>query len=128
MADRKRIVISAGDVRVEAELNDSPCAAAIYDALPIDATANTWGEEIYFKVDLSFDLADDASEDVDVGQLGYWPPGKAFCVFFGRTPVSDSSGRPRAASRINLVGNVLGNATVLKSVVDGDTVLVEPGR
>ncbi len=118
----QRITIRAGDVSAEAELNDSPCAALICDALPIEATVNTWGQEIYFDTGVACELEPDAREDVAVGELGYWPTGRAFCVFFGATPASGPDGAPRAASAVNIIGRIAGDAGVFASVSDGETV------
>jgi len=116
-----RIRITAGGVTAEAELNDSPTAQAIWEALPITARGNLWGEEIYFRIPVDEKLADDARADVSVGELGYWPPGSAFCIFFGRTPASVGD-EPRAASPVNPVGHVLGDATIFRQVGDGEVV------
>ena len=62
---------------------------------------------------------------MDVGQLAYWPPGRAFCIFFGRTPASDQSGQPVAASAVNPIGHITCDPTVLKTVVDGEKVVIE---
>ena len=115
------IRITAGGVTAEAELNDSPTAQAIWEALPITARGNRWGEEIYFRIPVHEDQADDARADVAVGELGYWPTGSAFCIFFGRTPASVGD-EPRAASPVNPTGHVLGDATVFKQVRDGEVV------
>jgi hypothetical protein len=116
-----RIRIAAGGITITAELNDSPTAQAIWDALPITAKGNRWGEEIYFAIPVSEKLAPDARADVAVGELGYWPPGEAFCIFFGRTPASTGPA-PRAASPVNPVGHVVGDATILQKVRDGETI------
>lgn len=118
------ILIVAGDVELRAELNDSDAAQAIYDSLPIVASGNRWGEEIYFEIPVDQPLTENATAEVAVGDLGYWPPGKAFCIFFGRTPVSTSN-QPRAASSVNPVGRVLGDATALSAVPDGATVRID---
>jgi hypothetical protein len=118
------IRISAGDIALRAELNDTPSARAIHDALPIEAHGNRWGEEIYFEIPVDELLAPDASEEVDVGELGYWPPGKAFCIFFGRTPAS-AGDEPRAASPVNRIGKVLDDATQLKDVPHGAEIRLE---
>jgi len=81
----RRIQITAGATMATAILNDSPTADALWDALPIRARANTWGDEIYFPIPVQMDENDDAREVVEVGDLGYWPPGHAFCIFFGRS-------------------------------------------
>ena len=117
------ITISAGNVSVPAELNDSPTARQIWQALPIEGSANRWGDEIYFEIPVVADQEPDARADVSVGDLGYWPPGKAFCIFFGRTPVSTGE-RPRAASPVNMVGRVQGDATQFRSVRPGVRVRI----
>jgi hypothetical protein len=118
------IQIRAGDVSVAAELNDSPTAAAILAALPIEASGNRWGEEIYFSIPVKEKSAPDARADMEVGELAYWPPGTAFCIFFGPTPASDGD-QPRAASPVNPVGRVIGDVEPLKGVRDGATVIIE---
>jgi len=116
-----RITIIAGPVTMEAELNDSPTAQMIWEALPITGRANTWGDEIYFEIPVQAEQAPDARADVEVGELGYWPVGRAFCIFFGPTPVSPGD-QPRAASPVNVVGRVLGDATAFRQVDAGATV------
>ncbi len=115
------ITITAGNVRAQAELNDSPTAQAIWEALPIEGRANTWGDEIYFEIPVEHSSAEDARADVKVGELGYWPPGSAFCIFFGATPASRGAG-PRAASPVNPLGHVLGDAKIFGAVQDGEKV------
>ncbi|MEW6567028.1 MAG: cyclophilin-like fold protein [Chloroflexota bacterium] len=119
----KRIEITAGNVRVKAELNDSATAEAIWRALPIAGEANTWGDEIYFETPVDQELEPGAKADVEIGSIAYWPPGSALCLFFGRTPASRGD-RPRAASPVNVVGSILGDATVLRRVADGMKVRV----
>jgi hypothetical protein len=115
------ISITAGSLTAEAELNESPTATMIWDALPITGRASTWGDEIYFEIPVRTQQASDARADVEVGELGYWPVGRAFCIFFGPTPVS-AGDQPRAASPVNVVGRVLGDATVFRKVRSGATV------
>ncbi|HIC90257.1 MAG TPA: hypothetical protein EYP04_12765 [Anaerolineae bacterium] len=117
------IRITVGQVTVEAELNDSATAKAIWNALPIEARANTWGDEIYFSIPLHLD-EEDAQEVVEMGDLGYWPPGHAFCIFFGRTPASQGD-EIRPASPVNVFGRVTGDATVFKACRSGKRVVVE---
>ena len=119
-----KIMIQAGEVSLEAELNDRPTARAIWEALPIEGRANTWGDEIYFEIPVAAEAEADARADMQVGELGYWPVGKAFCIFFGPTPMS-AGDQPRAASPVNLLGMVLGDATQFRSVRDGERVRLE---
>jgi uncharacterized protein len=122
MAERA-IRITAGTTAAQARLNDSATATAIWNALPIEAKAQTWGDEIYFAIDVRA-AEDSAREVVALGDLGYWPPGQAFCIFFGPTPASRGD-EIRPASPVNVVGQVAGDATVFKRVRSGARVLVE---
>jgi hypothetical protein len=119
-----RIRITAGAVSAPAELVDSPTGRAIAAALPIRAEANTWGDEIYFPIPVKEKLDETAAEVVEVGDLGYWPTGKAFCIFFGPTPASRGN-EIRPASAVNLVGRVLGDARRFKAVADGEPIEIE---
>ena len=124
MADRQ-IQITADGVTVVASLNESPTAELLWDALPIQARANTWGDEIYFSTPVSTDEdADWAEETVELGAVAYWPPGKALCLFFGPTPMS-SGDEIRPASAVNVLGLIDGDPTVLKKVPSGSDITVE---
>jgi uncharacterized protein len=119
----RTIRITAGQVQSEARLNTSKTATAIWDALPIDAKAQTWGDEVYFSIGL--DVAEDAPRAVvEMGDLGYWPPGQAFCIFFGPTPASQGDDI-RPASPVNVFGRVTGDARVFKAVRAGTRVVIE---
>lgn len=120
-----KILIKAGDVTTQGVLNDSPTAEAIWEALPITGKANTWGDEIYFAVPVKTDLETTARETVDMGDLGYWPPGRAFCIFFGPTPASTGT-EIRPASAVNIIGRVEGDPTLFKKVKDGARVQIDP--
>ena len=120
----RAIRISAGNVTAGATLNDSATASAIWDALPIEARASTWGDEIYFTIPVGAEAAVDAKDVVELGDLGYWPPGSAFCIFFGRTPMSRGD-EIRPASPVNVVGRVEGDSTVFKAVGSGARVRLE---
>ena len=118
-----RIRITAGVVSASATLNDSQTAQAIYRALPIEAQVSTWGDEIYFGIPVHLD-EDDARAVVAMGDLGYWPPGHAFCIFFGRTPMSRGS-EIRPASPVNVLGKVEGDARVFAQVSAGTPIRLE---
>ena len=117
------IVITAGPVRLEAQLNDTFTAQAIRNMLPISAAANTWGDEIYFSIPMTLEL-ENGRDVVELGDLGYWPPGRAFCIFFGTTPASQGD-EIRPASAVTVVGKVLGDVTTLKQVSAGEQVSIE---
>lgn len=118
----RRIRISAGAVEAEAVLNGSKTAQAIWDALPLSAKAETWGDEIYFSIPLSL-KPERSREVVELGDLGYWPSGQAFCIFFGPTPASRGA-EIRPASPVNVFGRVVGYPKAFKAVRSGTTVHV----
>jgi hypothetical protein len=119
----RRITITAGTVTAQATLNDSPTANAIWDALPITAKASTWGDEIYFGIPVFVEEARDSREVVALGDLGYWAPGHAFCIFFGRTPMSRGN-EIRPASAVNVFGKVEGDPRVFVDVADGAPITI----
>ena len=120
----QKITITVGEVKLDAELINTPTAQKVWDALPITGAANVWGDEIYFQIPVSAPQEADAREEVDIGTLAYWPVGKAFCIFFGPTPVSRGS-QPRAYSPVNILGKVIGNAKILSGVSSGTQVIIE---
>jgi hypothetical protein len=119
----RAIRITAGSVSAAGELNDTKAAAAIAARLPITAKAETWGDEIYFGLPFSAP-SDRPQETVALGDLGYWPPGHAFCIFFGPTPMSQGD-EIRPASAVTVVGRVTGDAKAFKKVRAGTGVTIE---
>ena len=120
-----KIKIKAGNVEVTAELSETKTAGAIWEALPIKGNANCWGDEIYFSIPVSLE-EEDAQELVGMGDLGYWPPGTGFCLFFGPTPMSRGQ-EIRPASPVNVFGRIIGDPKVLKQVASGADITVEEG-
>jgi hypothetical protein len=120
----KKIRIIVDDISAVAELSNSKTSEAIWDALPIENTVNTWGEEIYFESPVKSALDENAKEVVEKGDLGYWPSGRAFCIFFGPTPASKGD-EIRPASAVNIVGKVSGDTEMFKSVQDGTNIKLE---
>ncbi len=119
-----KVRIKIGKLSVDAELNDSSTANKIVTALPLEASFNTWGDEIYFSIPVAAELDETAREVVQIGDLGYWPTGKAFCIFFGQTPMSEP-GKIVPASAVNIIGKVLGDAAKFKEVMNERRVVVE---
>jgi len=120
----KKIRILVNDIEVEAELNEAKTAQRIWEALPIEGKANLWGEEIYFAIPVKTGLETGSREVVSAGELGYWPTGHAFCIFFGPTPASQGD-EIRAASAVNIIGKVLSDPKVLLKVRDGARIMLE---
>jgi hypothetical protein len=119
----RRIRITAGSISADALLDESETARLVWDALPLGVAGETWGDEIYFSIPVKA-KPEKAVETVSMGDLGYWPPGTAFCIFFGPTPMSRGS-EIRPASPVNVFGKIVGDAAVFKKVRAGTQVRVE---
>jgi hypothetical protein len=122
----RRIKVTVGEVEVSGELNETRTADLIWNSLPVESQVNTWGDEVYFSIPVQAELEDSAREVVDLGDMGYWPPGNAFCIFFGPTPNSRGD-EIRPASPVNVFGKLVGDPNVLKTVSTGAPVRVEVG-
>ena len=119
---RKSIRITAGAIEAKAELNDTKIAQAIWEALPIKGRVNLWGDEIYFSIPINLKL-EAGQEVVNIGDLGYWPDGSAFCIFFGPTPVSRVD-EIRPASSVTVFGKVIGDAMIFRRVATGTEITI----
>ncbi len=119
----KEIMITVGDIKIQGELYDTSTAKDIERILPLEGTVKRWGDELYFEIPLTADMEGAACEDVDVGDLCYWPEGPAFCIFFGPTPVSTSK-RPKAYSPVNIFGCTLDDPKILQTVKNGSRIKV----
>jgi hypothetical protein len=120
---KRQIRIIAGSVTALAELNSTKTADAIWQALPLSGNVNIWGEEVYFTIPVKMGL-EDGQELVSSGDLGYWPQGSAFCIFFGPTPIS-KEGEIRAASPVNIFGRLIDDPKVFKGIKGGERIVVE---
>jgi hypothetical protein len=120
----KQVKITAGEVSLRAELRDTPTAARIYEALPLESTAQTWGYEVYFSVSVSSQLEDDAREVVEPGEIAFWVEGQAIAIGFGRTPISRGD-EIRLAAPCNVWARALDDVEALEAVKPGETVRVE---
>ena len=119
-----KINIIISDITVTAELFDTKCASSIGGALPIIASPSEWGDEFYFEIPVAECLDETATTEVKVGDIGYWPPGKALAIFFGPTPMSKGSD-PVPASAVNLVGGIHGDAAILKRAKGATKIRIE---
>jgi hypothetical protein len=120
----RKIRISAGSITAIAALKDNATADAIWEALPISARGNRWGDEIYFEIPVHLPQADDARDEVEIGELGYWPVGHAFCIFWGPTPASHGD-EPRAYSPVNVFGRLEGDGRVFDAVPGNSEFTIE---
>jgi hypothetical protein len=122
----RRIRIKAGNVIAAATLVDNATADAVWAALPLTARANRWGDEIYFEIPVRLPQAEDARDVLQAGELGYWPMGRAFCIFWGPTPASQG-GEIRAYSEVNVFGRLDGDAAAFASIQSGSAIEIEAG-
>ena len=118
------IKISVGGAILKAELGDSECAKAIASKLPIETMPNVWGDEFYFEIPVKMGPDNTATTKVKVGDIGYWPPGRALAIFFGPTPMSTGAD-PVPASEVNMVGRITDDATMLKNAKGKGKIRIE---
>jgi hypothetical protein len=126
MPDEVNLIIageSFGEIEAEFAGINPKTKEAILNALPFQGEANVWGDEIYFNIPVSED-EETSQQDMEVGDVAFWPMGNAMCIFFGKTPVSDSE-KPKAYSPVNMFARILGDATVLKKVKNGEIIMVK---
>lgn len=120
---QKRIKIRAGTVVLEAQLNETKTAAAVFKALPFKGRANTWGDEIYFSIPLQLEI-ENGKDLVQAGDVGYWPEGHSLCLFFGPTPISHGD-EIRPASPVTVLGKMIGDPKILRTVPSGSSIIIE---
>lgn len=119
---KKIIKIISKNFEFLVELNDSKTSQEIINKLPIVSRSNIWGNEIYFQIPVYSEL-ENGIEILDTGSVAYWPPGNAFCIFFGKTPASTKD-KPQAASPVTVIGKIIDNKSLpdLKKISDGDII------
>jgi len=115
--------IKVAEIDIECTLNRTITSLALLELLPITASTSTWGNEIYFPIGLGAEIEPASSDVVESGAIAYWPPGDAFCIFYGKTPASTPD-EIRAASPVTLLGTVNGDETVFKSIRSGEEITI----
>ena len=118
-----KLRIEAGKTQLTIELRDTPTARALIEALPFEARAQTWGEEVYFTTPVSAKLEADAKQVVEPGTVCFWTQGDALALPYGRTPISTDE-RPKLANPCNVVGSLEGSARELAKIRSGERITV----
>lgn len=123
--NKKLVIISDNIGELEAEIIDKnpETAEAILKSLPFSGEANVWGDEIYFNIPVTAS-EENSQQEMDVGDIAFWPVGNAMCIFFGPTPVSEND-KPKAYSPVNLFAKIIGDTKLLKKVRDGEIIKVK---
>jgi len=118
------VKIIVNDITLEAELYATACAKAVLEKLPLEAVPSKWGDEFYFEISVTNPLDETATRMIKIGDIGYWPPGQAIAIFFGPTPLSNGTD-PVPASEVNIVGKIVGDATLLRKAKGASTIRLE---
>ncbi|MCX8081949.1 MAG: cyclophilin-like fold protein [bacterium] len=119
----KKILIKAGSIVVKGIMKDTGLAEKIYNALPFTSKARLWGKEIYFEIPVASGI-DEPVEEVEKGDIAYWPEGRCMCLFFGPTPISKGE-KPIPASSVEVVGKITSDLNELNKVRSGEKVIIE---
>jgi len=83
-------------------------------AMPFTSKSFLWKEEIYFETPVSLG-PEKPQPTVQTGDIAYWPPGKAFCIFFGKS---------QPYSPVNVIGKITSDLEALRKVRQGEWVKV----
>lgn len=121
---KERIVITIDEHRFDAELNNTRTAANFYAALPLEGSISRWGDEVYFMTDVEPGEGDPMREVMAVGELAFWPPGRAFCIFWGPT-LASRAGEPQAAGPVVPIGRLRSDPGPLNGTAAGQTIRIE---
>lgn len=116
-----KIITPAGQFK--AQIADTPLGRKIIAALPLDGAAQTWGDEIYFPIPIDHQ-SQNTQQVVGIGDLAFWAPGKALCIFFGSTPLSRDD-KPRAAGPVEVFGRIIADPPDLRTIRDGELIRIE---
>lgn len=119
-----QLTVRGKEANIVIELNDSATAREFEKQVPFEGRAQLWGDEIYFSSPVDAETGPGDQALVEVGDVAYWPPGKAICLFFGPTPASTDD-RPAAASAVTVVGRIVRGLDDCRRVASGETLVVE---
>ncbi len=116
-----RVQISWPRGSLTVRVDDEAFASALRPALPLEAVARTWGEEVYFRVPVLMALRPDACAVVDPGTVCFWVSGQSVAIPYGATPISQA-GECRLVEAVNIIGRIEENMEGLRDIRDGDAL------
>lgn len=119
-----QIRIKTNNVEIFADLYDTRTAQALLKVLPCESSANTWGEEVYFRVPVNVDLEPDARQVVEPGTVCFWVEGDSVAIPYGPTPISEGN-ECRLINQVNILGKILRNPNELSKINSGDSITIE---
>tara|TARA_B100000524_G_C23588689_1_gene348142 strand:- start:297 stop:674 length:378 start_codon:yes stop_codon:yes gene_type:complete len=120
----KKCKIQVKDFQMIVTLRKTITAEEIWKALPIKSVVNTWGDEVYFFTSVNALVEDDANDVINLGEIAYWPSGKAIAIGFGKTPASIDK-EIRLADKCNIWGDCSIELQNIKTIKSGDKIFVE---
>ena len=120
----KKCKITIDKIIFEVVLFDSPTANKIWNSLPISSNIKTWGKEIYFYTDVVANKEPNAKSIIELGEIAYWPSGKAIAIGFGKTPISQKD-EIRLADDCNIWGETKFNLKKLENIAEGQPIKIE---
>ena len=120
----KKLILRINGKSLNLFLKETETAEKIYNAVPINSSINTWGEEIYFNTNLSINREKEAKAVVDFGEIAFWTEGSAIAIGYGKTPVS-SGDEIRLASPCNIWANADFDKSFFGDINDGDKISLD---
>ena len=121
-----KIIIRTRTANFEAQLDDSDISNAIWLDSPHKLDINMLGSMIYCDMPLKVVLPKEGrTEDMEVGDIAYWPGPGAFCIFFGPTPLSGEDGKPVAPYPMIKIGKVIGDCSEMENAGDRQRLVIE---
>ena len=120
----KKLILRINGKSLNLFLKETETAEKIYNAVPINSSINTWGEEIYFNTNLLINRENEAKAVVDFGEIAFWTEGSAIAIGYGKTPIS-SGDEIRLASPCNIWANADFDKSFFGDINDGDKVSLD---
>lgn len=120
---KRRVLIKAGCVAIQADLLGTDTADRIWQALPLYSAVETWGSSIHFEVPIESGRERNARAKSELGDIYFWNEDNRIIIVFGPTPIS-RAGELRLPTPCNVWAKTTDDVTLLKTVAPGEKVSV----